>query len=171
MRTRVDVSPDLDFALRGLKRADMLGAVVHGMNRGTALIEGAVIEQRLTGRGPFPVAAHKLGVRSGRLRQSVNHSAARVDGETVRAEIGSNVSYARIHELGFEGKAPVAAHQRLIKVAFGRALPAAKSVSVKAHQRSVKIPARAPFLHGVTENLPLVQREIEREVLKQMRQE
>jgi hypothetical protein len=170
MKTRVDVAPDLEFALRGLKRAGMLGAVVHGMNRGTMLIEGEVIAERLTGKGPFAVALHKLGVRSGRLRQSVNHTAAQVDGEIVSTEIGSNVSYARTHELGFEGKVKVEAHKRTIKTAFGKALPAEKKVSVKAHQRTVKIEARAPFLHGVTENMPLIQREIEREVLKQMKE-
>jgi hypothetical protein len=169
MKTAVKVSPDLDAALRGLKRADMLGAVVHGMNRGVKLIEGKVIQTRLTGRGPFAVALHKLGVVTGRLRQSVNSRLARIEGEEVISEIGSNVSYARTHELGFKGNAPVKAHSRRITAAFGKALKAPLSVSVKAHQRSVNVPARAPFITGITENLPLMQREIERELLKQMR--
>ena len=50
-----------------------------------------------------------LHVRSGRLWRSI-HKTVEVSGKNIKAEIGSNVIYARIHELGGEIRPVVAEH-------------------------------------------------------------
>jgi phage gpG-like protein len=76
-----------------------------------------------------------LHVRSGRLRRGVNEKTV-VGGTLVTATVGDNVSYARVHELGFQGSEEVKAHVR--KTAHGVA-------QVRAFTRQANIPAR-PFL-------------------------
>ncbi len=160
----IQVPPNLDAALRGLKPDVMVGAVRRGMDRGTQLVVSQIIRTRLTGKGPFPVAAHQLGVRSGRLRKSLRGTKAEVSGNTITSMIGSKVGHAAAHEFGFKGKVPVKSHQRTIKKAFGVKLKAASTHTVKAHQRMVIIPERAPIRTGIEENLPTFSNEITREV-------
>jgi phage gpG-like protein len=96
-----------------------------------------------------------LKVRTGRLRRSIT---ARFEGEgtgNFRAFVGTNVKYARAHELGFEGAVKVSEHpvrefQRIQSIAFGKQMKAPRMVTVrahtvKAHLLNMKVPAR-PFL-------------------------
>jgi len=160
----ITIPPNLDAALRGLKPDVMLTAIRRGMSRAAQLTAADITRQRLTGKGPFPVAAHQLGVRSGRLRKSLRATPAVISGMEVRTSIGSKVRYAAAHEFGFKGKVPVKSHQRTIKKAFGVKLKAASTHTVKAHQRVVNIPERAPIRTGIEENLPTFSNEITREV-------
>ena len=80
---------------------------------------------------------------TGRLKGSITYRESAHD-----LKIGTNVVYARIHQLGgqVEGTFDVRRHVRTIRQAFGRAI-APKKVKVKAHRRTVDftLPAR-PFL-------------------------
>jgi phage gpG-like protein len=62
------------------------------------------MQERLTGRGPFPVAEHRLGERTGQLRLRTYSTEATIvtEGDQVRVTgaIGSPVFYAAIHEFG-----------------------------------------------------------------------
>lgn len=178
----IDISPNLDAALRGLKEDVMLGAVQRGMTRAAELVAGQIIRDRLTGEGPFPVSAHQLGVRSGRYRKSLRATPAVISGLTVTTNIGARVKYAWAHEFGFSGNVPVKAHQRR-KVALGKPNQKGKltkkdtqklkavlrrsgsnSALVKAHQRKVNIPERAPIRTGIKDNLATFSNEVTREV-------
>ena len=158
------IPPNLDAALRGLKPDVMLSAIRRGMDRGARQVTDQVIRTRLTGQGPFAISAHQLGVRSGRLRRSLRATPATVSGGTITAQIGSPVKYAAAHEFGFKGKVPVKAHQRTIKKAFGVKLKAPSTHGVKAHQKNVTIPERAPIRTGIQENIATFSNEITREV-------
>ena len=58
-------------------------------------------QKHLTGKGPFPVAEHKLGTVTNLLRGSVWASGTQQIGDgQVQSAIGSNVKYAAIHEFG-----------------------------------------------------------------------
>lgn len=160
----IDVPQNLDAALRGLKPDVMLSAVRRGMSRAGQLVAGQIIRTRLTGKGPFAISAHQLGVRSGRLRKSVRSTPAEVSGNEVAVKIGSAVRYAAAHEFGFTGPVKVKAHQRTVKKAFGVKLKSPVTGPVKAHQRKVTIPERAPIRTGIQENLPIFSNEITREV-------
>lgn len=160
----IPIPANLDAALQGLKPDIMRSAIQRGMDRGTQLVVGEITRQRLTGKGPFPVAAHQLGVKSGRLRKSLRGTKAVVAGDTITSGIGSKVSYAAVHEFGYAGSVPVQAHQRTIKKAFGRKLKAASTHGVKAHKRTVNTPERRPVRTGIEENLNVFTGEITREV-------
>lgn len=104
-----------------------------------------------------------LHVRTGRLRRSIT---ARFEGQgssTFLALVGTNVKYARIHELGFEGTVQVPehnvrAHSRRMTTAFGKPLPEPKIVDVRAHVvkafgKNVKMKARPFLAPSLQENL------------------
>lgn len=141
-------------------------ALLRGMDRGTKMIEGMVLKQRLTGKGPFPVSQHRLGVKTGRLRQGLRSTRARVDGGDIVTSIGNNVRYARVHEFGFSGKVAVPAHQRTIRMAWGKRLQAPKSIAVRAHQRAMKAAERAPIRTGIKQHFATLARELSREFIK-----
>lgn len=61
--------------------------------------------------GPRP---QRLGVRTNRLRSSLNASKASVNGNAVESIIGTNVAYAGVYERGFDGEVPVREHKRKI---------------------------------------------------------
>lgn len=161
----IDIPPNLDAALRGLKPDVMVGAVRRGMDRGTQLVTDRIRRTRLTGQGPFAVADHRLGVKSGRLRKSLQWTKGVVSGLAVTTAIGAVVKYAAAHEFGFSGKVPVKAHQRTATKAFGVKLSEPKPHSVKAHQRTVRVPERRPIRSGIEESLDVFNREITREVV------
>lgn len=65
-----------------------------------------------------------------------------------RAEVGTNVVYAAIHQAGFEGTIDIAAHIRKVKsrdVRESRKITAKGIGYVRAHARRLNMPAR-PFL-------------------------
>lgn len=105
--------------------------------------------------GPRP---EKLGVKTGRLRSSITSSVKR-DGDVVEITNGTNVVYAAVHELGFEGPVNVSAHQRTVKKVFGRDV-AITTMAVGAHSRRMNIRKR-PFLQpAMMDALPAFEKRI-----------
>jgi hypothetical protein len=118
-------------------------------------------KERFTGQGPFPVADHKLGVVSGRLRRDLHAEPAEKTSSGFRGRIGSSVEYFGVHEFGFDGTVSVREHSRkaatITKPGPFRDTPKGKLLSVrkksllfkdstvKAHSRKVKIEARMPL--------------------------
>lgn len=114
--------------------------------------------QKLTGQ--------VLNVRTGRLRRSVNQRVETEAGGTIAGLVGTNVSYGRVHELGFKGTVQVKAHTRkaggrfiTVKGSEGRKEHkrkiGRKNVPVRAHSRQVDIPKR-PFLGpSLNEKMPV----------------
>ncbi len=87
--TPLQPSPALQRALAGVKLETLKGIVARGLTRGTLLMATQIQAKRLTGKGPFPVSQHKLGVVSGRLRQSIQATEARIEGDSVISSIGT----------------------------------------------------------------------------------
>jgi phage gpG-like protein len=168
IETTITASPNLASALKALKPEATLRAIVKGMKRGTMLITAAVQKERLTGKGPFAPSLQRLGVVTGRLRQSVRGTDPQLSGSTVTTSIGSNVKYAAAHEFGFKGTVKVRAHEVTMTKLFGRKLKAPLRFTRLASSRKVNIPERKPFRAGINENLPKLEAEIEREVVKSM---
>jgi len=75
-----------------------------------------------------------------RLRNSIQW---RVDPTGV--SWGTNVVYAGVHQDGYQGSQRVGAHQRVIRIAFGRRLNSPVTVRVRPFSRNMRIVAR-PFL-------------------------
>jgi len=122
--------------------------LIRGMRRAGIFISGWVKARRLTGPRP-----KHLGVKTGRLRASIIRGSVYKRGNAYVMPIGTNVKYARIHELGGIIKKPaktvsVGIHEykrRGIKFvqAGSKKMTASLTYDTKAHQ--IKMPAR-PFL-------------------------
>lgn len=94
--------------------------------------------------GPRP---DKLGRVSGDLARSIGSETKkggvnRIRGNTIT--IGTNLVYAQAHEKGFHGTVAIPAHDRRMKVAFGRYRGTILQ-HVGAHTRKMNLKAR-PFL-------------------------
>ena len=112
-----------------------------------------------------------LNVRTGRLRRSityvVNKTPSRITGI-----VGTNVEYARAHELGFSGEVSVKAHLRRTKTEKKLFIRGAKAgqvntkqtlrdqkaksptILVKAHTRKVNLPEKS-FLRSALSDMAL----------------
>lgn len=83
-----------------------------------------------------------LKTRTGTLRRSINRQQTET-ADTVTATVGTNLSYAAIHEYGFDGTESVRAHVRTITSAFGRPLASAVQAQVRGYERHVHMPERS----------------------------
>lgn len=79
-------------------------AIKRGMNRALQIVSGRIQVKRLTGKGPFPVAMHRLGERTHQLKLRTRATPAQVTSTgtqtVVTGAIGSSVKYAAVHEFG-----------------------------------------------------------------------
>lgn len=114
-----------------LDRGAKESVIKKSLYQGALHIAGWSKNRRLT--GPRPAF---LGVVSGRLRSSITASRTTKLGDEYRSSIGTNVKYAKVHELGFQGDVFVRSFVRRGKV--GTHL-------VRPHTRRMNMPAR-PFL-------------------------
>jgi phage gpG-like protein len=106
------------------------------MKQAGPVIVGNAVKDRFTSqRGPFPVSEHKLGRRTGRLRQSITNTPPQINSSNgeVTMGFGSNVSYFAVHEFGFKGTVQVKAHKRR------------NGQAVRAHSKQATYAARAPM--------------------------
>jgi len=95
-----------------------------------------------------------LRVRTGRLRRSITQVVTD-DAGSIQGTVGTNVEYARIHELGFSGTQNIRAHLRTIKSAFGKRIKGgAVTFQVSAHTRQVDFPARSFLASALSELEP-----------------
>jgi len=172
LETKITVPPNLGKALAALKPEELLRVVAKGMVRGTLLIAGRIQRERFTGKGPFAIALKKLGVITGRARQSITASPqASIVGDAVQTSIGSNVSYVKAHEFGFKGRVSVKAHEVTMTKLFGRKLKAPLRFSRLASTRSVNIPERAMIRTGIKEHIITIYRETQRELTSAMKRQ
>jgi hypothetical protein len=131
--------------------ARSVAALTRALTQASLEITGQAVKLRFTGKGPFPPAQNKLGVRSGRLRRSIRVTKPQANLRTgeISLSYGSNVAYFKIHEFGFTGPVQVKGHTRRGRnTKAGKAAknaPAPATHQVRAHQRQVKVPARAPL--------------------------
>lgn len=150
--------------------------IAAGMDKAGALMVSDIQAKRLSGKGPYPVDEGRLGQVTRRLRTSVRFTRAQIAGDLVHQTMGTNVSYAGVHEFGFNGQVHVPGFTRRQrsrdrvaventttktgKPKKRKVVVASGIAFVKAHTRWMQIPARAPFGHGVADNTPTYTREI-----------
>lgn len=162
MRLTVQIPPRSAAVIERFRHMPerLLPAIAHGLDRAAQAIIGHAQRMRFRGKGPFPPQEHRLGVRTHRLRDSLSALPAEVDPEGVRVRIGSDVVYFGPHEFGFAGAVQVREHRRVIR----RGKRQAKIVSVRAHQRTMRLPERAPLRYSVLDELPAIERELVRAI-------
>lgn len=108
-----------------------------------------------------------LNVQTGRLRRSITQRVTE-QGSTITGIVGTNVEYARAHELGFKGPVSVKAHLREIKKAWGKPLKAAKKIQVKPHTRQVELPARSFLRSALADMEPRIREEFRETLRREM---
>jgi phage gpG-like protein len=142
----------------------------------TIKVDSAAVEARLTRMGPAIRAALAKAVereaialqrlvkeklsgpvlknKTGRLRRSINYRVS--ESETaVSGSVGTNVRYARAHELGFDGVVSVREHLRHITQAFGRPITPVDAV-VPTHSRHMHLPQRSFLRSSLEERAPQI---------------
>lgn len=134
-----------DLALRGER---MLSAVYGVITRLTIKLQGNVKENKLSGQ--------VLKVKTGRLRRSINQKVENDEARGPVGTVGTNVSYARPHELGFSGDVQVRQHLRKIKEAWGKPLEEPIEIVVRAHLRRMDIPAKSFLASALADIQPEV---------------
>jgi len=92
-----------------------------------------------------------LRVRTGRLRRSVTYVMRGKGTNEYEGIVGTNVSYGKTHELGFQGTANIKEHLRMVKQAWGKSIEP-KQVVVRAHTRQVNLPSRS-FLRSALKDM------------------
>lgn len=102
MDVKITLSPEAIATAKKLEAMPgaLPAAVASGVDKGNQFAIARIQRERLTGRGPFPPEEHRLGVRTNRLRGSLNATPAIIAGQVISASIGTNVKYAAIHEFG-----------------------------------------------------------------------
>ena len=136
-------------------------AIKRGMTRALEVVAGRIRDQRLSGKGPFPVTEHRLGEVTSFLKSTTRSEDAIVvsegDSATVIGKIRTDAPYAWVHEFGWSGEVKPRPRRGKSRNVRQRQL-----TFVKAHTRT--IPARAPFHVGVSENVDYIVGEIENEL-------
>lgn len=153
-----------DFRERGVG-----AAIARAMDEQNLYTIAHITEERLTGKGPFSPAQHKLGVKTGRLRSSLRATPSTVSGKMVTSAIGTNVKYAGIHEFGGTFKRKTVGgvvrlrtdtKGNLIRGKTGGAV-FAKKTQKRAVEKlflfkspTITFPARAPIRTGIEDCVP-----------------
>lgn len=189
MNVSIEISANAQKVLARMEKfpAAMAAAMGRAMDQQNQLTVAHIQATRLSGKGPFPVAEHRLGEKTGRLRSSVHRTDAVVSqtpgGFTVVSSIGSNVKYAAIHEYGgIIRRTQKAGSVRLRTDHQGNLIRQGKNgklaVFAKSTHKRFKsvdyaggkkveavIPARAPFSTGIEDRLPSYKRALSNAII------
>jgi hypothetical protein len=91
--------------IKDLDPAKTLEAIRRGMTRALEVTTGRIQENRLSGRGPFPPAFHRVGQVTQQLTRSTRATPAKIESNSsVVGAIGASVIYAAVHEFGSRKK-------------------------------------------------------------------
>jgi phage gpG-like protein len=117
---------------------------------------------QLTARVKMKLSDDVLRVRTGRLRRSI-HNELTVEPGKVTGTVGTNVEYARRHEMGFTGTEQVRASMRMQVKAWGKTMKNPRMVAVKGFERKVSVTERSFLRSSLSELGPDLPKALERE--------
>jgi phage gpG-like protein len=183
---KIQLDPQAERIIAGLQTLPtrMVGYIAAAMDQQNRETVSHIQLYHLNGVGPFPPEEHKLGVRSGRLWQSLwARPAQQTNGNQVDSAIGTPVKYAAIHEFGGRIHKPARqanvrhrldARGNLVKqLGNANLLVFAKGNHTRARETQVEIPAhdvdmpeRAPIRTGIAECLPNYSRTISAHIVE-----
>lgn len=134
-----EVSGGVDL---GPQSAEVKANLKTSITRMTLKLLRSVKQDKLSGQ--------VLNVQTGRLRRSINQRVIATDSK-IKGIVGTNVEYARPHEMGFSDDVTVKEHLRTIKKAFGKDIEP-KQVQVRSHTRKVVFPEKS-FLRSALRDM------------------
>jgi hypothetical protein len=153
----VEIPPESQARVKKLSLLpeDIIPAIKRGMDRAIGVVRGDIQRDRLSGRGPFSPDEHRLGERTGGMRDALVNTPAVIQGNTVVGQILWQHKYGYVHEFGMTiwGK-PIMRFQ-----IDGKWIMATR----------VRIPERAPIRFGVTEKVAYIAGEIGSEIDKSLK--
>lgn len=103
-----------------------------------------------------------LNVRTGRLRRSITQKVVSTPSH-ITGIVGTNVEYARAHELGFNGQVSVKAHLRQIKMAWGKRITP-RTVEIRAHSRQMNLPEKSFLRSALADMAPEIMQTLQQSV-------
>lgn len=182
---KIALTPQAEKIVAGFETLPgrLVAAIAQGMDQGNQFAVANIQRKHLTGKGPFPVDQHKLGVRSGLMRESVFASdAQQTSGTQVQSAIGTPVKYAGPHEFGgvihhparqLKLRHKIDQRGNLLKqgtngklLVFARkGAKRVRETTVQGKAYDVTMPERAPFRTGLAESMPEYTRCISRNVV------
>lgn len=180
---RIELSPEAAKLIEqfGSVATWLPGVIAQTLRRENDFTIRHIQQERMQGNNgaPFPASEHKLGVRSKRLRSSLNAPPPVISGNEVISSIGTNVKYAAVHEFGFHEIVQVRPHLRkrtriqrfdavdkLGKRKTVRRKVRGADIAVRAHDREMDLPARAPITYGVAERMPALGDIMSRDIVR-----
>jgi phage gpG-like protein len=105
VQIEVKFPPASQAIIKDLNPAKTLEAIRRAMTRALEVTAGRIQEHRLSGRGPFPPALHRLGQVTQQLTRSTHATPAKIQpNSSVVGAIGASVVYAAVHEFGSRKK-------------------------------------------------------------------
>ena len=116
-------------------------------------IQASVID--MEGQVKAKLSGPVLRNRTGRLRNSVTSNLTET-ASTITGVVGANTPYAAAQEYGFNKTVVVREHLREITQAFGRTLPAPKTITVRSHDMDMNLPQRSYLRSTLAENAPSI---------------
>lgn len=142
------------------RKSSAMGAIERAVKSSALSLVAYIKKEKLSGQ--------VLNVKTGTLRRSIT---ARFEtaGNEIRAYVGTNLKYARIHEYGFKGQVPVKAHQRMMNVAWGRRVKEPRMIDVRAHAMKMNVPARPFMAPSLAENREKISSDIRRALVGALR--
>lgn len=149
---RLDVLGDNELVL-------MLRRMTPALQRELRTSIGSLILRLQTAVKSGKLSGQVLGVRTGRLRRSIDQRTAS-SANGVDGRVFTNVEYARGHEYGFNGPVSVRGHLRMTKQAFGRQMRQPRAVFVRPHARQVNIPERSFMRSALREMQGVIEHEL-----------
>jgi phage gpG-like protein len=127
----------------GATPAKVYARVKDRMQRLVMTLLSHVKEDKLSGQ-----VLHNV---SGNLRASINQRLEDT-GQSIVGSVGTNLVYARPHEMGFDGEVSIKEHLRTVTMAWGRELKEPVVCIVSAHQAHMHMPERS-FLRSALEDM------------------
>lgn len=108
-----------------------------------------------------------LNVRTGLLRRSIQPPLFEVGEDATTGIVGRTMpGYGKMFEAGFQGDVRVAAHERMMSLAFGRPIQNPRKVTIAAYTRRVNIAPRAFLQTSLSENEEAIRQDIRQRVME-----
>ena len=147
----------------------MLRRMTPALQRELRLSVGNLVLRLQTAVKSGKLSGQALGVRTGRLRRSIDQRTA-ASANAVEGCVFTNVEYARGHEYGYRGPASVRGHLRMVKQAFGRQMKQPRAVFVRPHVKQVNLPERSFMRSALREMQGVIEQELAQAVERGARQ-
>jgi hypothetical protein len=151
---QVQIPPESRETIRKLSLLpdEFFPAIKRGMDRAIGVVRGDIQRERLSGVGPFPPGEHRLGERTGGMRDALINQPAVIQADAVTGSILWQHKYGIVHEEG--------------RTIYGRPALRFQIDGKWIIASKVRIPARSPIRFGVTEKVDYIAGEIGSEIDK-----